>query len=146
MRQDLIGYLLNSLDEDERAEIESTRRSPEKASAVERDLAILERALQPLERDRDAFTPPSGLAERTIAAVKQAAAEERPSLSESAESEPIVRSRAWLDRVILTAAALAATILLAPLLLETMEDARATRAQQNLQKVATALQGYADAH
>ncbi|MCK4685300.1 MAG: hypothetical protein KAT44_10110, partial [Pirellulales bacterium] len=67
MRQDLIGYLLNSLDEDERAEIESTRRSPEKASAVERDLAILERALQPLERDRDAFTPPSGLAERTIA-------------------------------------------------------------------------------
>ena len=146
MRQDLIGYLLNSLDEDERAEIESTRRSPEKASAVERDLAILERALQPLERDRDAFTPPSGLAERTIAAVKQAAAEERPSLSESAESEPIVRSRVWLDRVILTAAALAATILLAPLLLETMEDARATRAQQNLQKVATALQGYADAH
>ena len=52
MRQDLIGYLLNSLDEDERAEVESTRRSPEKASKVERDLAILERALQPLEIGR----------------------------------------------------------------------------------------------
>ena len=29
MRQDLIGYLLDSVDEEERAEIESARQSPE---------------------------------------------------------------------------------------------------------------------
>ena len=146
MRQDLIGYLLDSVDEDERAEIESARQSPETASKIEHDLAMLERALQPLERDRDFISPPTGLAERTIAAVKQAAADTRPTLSESIESDSVIRPRVWLDRVILTAASLAAMILLAPLLLETMEDARATRAQQNLQKVATALQGYADVH
>ena len=146
MRQDLIGYLLDSVDEEERAEIESARQNPETAGKIEHDLAKLERALQPLERDRDVITPPIGLAERTIAAVKQASADTRPTLSESVESDPIIRPRVWLDRVILTAASLAAIILLAPLLLETMEDARATRAQQNLQKVATALQGYADVH
>ena len=146
MRQDLIGYLLDSVDEDERVEIESSRQSPETASKVEHDLAMLERALKPLERDRGVISPPSGLAERTIAAVKQAAVDKRPALSEPAESDSIIRPRVWLDRVILTAASLAAIILLAPLLLETMEDARATRAQQNLQKVATALQGYADVH
>ena len=140
MRQDLIGYLLDSVDEDERAEIESARQRPETASKVEHELSMLERALKPLERDRGVISPPSGLAERTIAAVKQAAADKRRTLSETAESDSIVRPRVWLDRVILTAASLAAIILLAPLLLETMEDARATRAQQNLQKVATALQ------
>jgi len=133
MRQDLIGYLLDSVDEEERAEIESARQSPETASKIEHDLAMLERALQPLERDRDFIAPPTGLAERTIAAVKQAAADTRPTLSESIESDSVIRPRVWLDRVILTAASLAAIILLAPLLLETMEDARATRAQQNLQ-------------
>ena len=50
MRQDLIGYLLDSVDEDERVEIESSRQSPETASKVEHDLAMLERALKPLER------------------------------------------------------------------------------------------------
>ena len=146
MRQDLIGYLLDSVDEEERAEIESARQNPETASKIEHELAMLERALRPLERDRDVITPPIGLAERTIAAVKQASTDTRPTLSESVESDSIIRPRVWLDRVILTAASLAAIILLAPLLLETMEDARATRAQQNLQKVATALQGYADVH
>ena len=59
MRQDLIGYLLDSVDEEERAEIESARQSPETASEIEHDLAMLERALKPLERDRDFISPPT---------------------------------------------------------------------------------------
>jgi hypothetical protein len=54
--------------------------------------------------------------------------------------------RQWLDRMIIAASALAACVLVAPLLLESIADARARRAQRNLQSLAGSLQGYAGAH
>ena len=106
-----------------------------------------------MERDEGFIEPPAGLAARTIAAVNQASptrtpssATKGPTLSPVSDSGSIIQPRIWLDRLILAAASIAAVVLLAPLLMEALEDARATRAQQNLQKVAVALQGYADAH
>jgi hypothetical protein len=149
MRQDLVGYLFDSLDEKERAEIDLARQSPATSGEIEKELAVLERAIQPLKCDDEFIDPPTGLAARTIAAVKQSAstsATKGPALSPASDSGQIIQPRVWLDRTILAAASIAAIVLLAPLLFEAMEDARATRAQQNLQKVAVALQGYADVH
>jgi hypothetical protein len=144
MRENLIGYLLDSLDEHERAEIDAARQNPESAVAIETELAHLRRALDPLKVDRQPMAAPAGLAERTIAAARQAAAKQ-PSLSPSRDAvTPVLRPRAWVDRLILAAAAVAAMVLLIPLLRESIDDSRANRAQRNLQKVGRALHGYAD--
>jgi hypothetical protein len=55
-------------------------------------------------------------------------------------------SRAWIDRAIVAATALAACVLVAPLLLDSITQSRARRAERNLLKTSGALQGYADAH
>lgn len=55
-------------------------------------------------------------------------------------------ARAWVDRVIVAATSLAALVLLAPLLLDSIAQSRARRAERNLLKTSGALQGYADAH
>ena len=51
MRQDLVGYLFDSLDEKERAEIDLARQSPATSGEIEKELAVLERAIQPLKCD-----------------------------------------------------------------------------------------------
>ncbi len=146
MRHDLVGYLFDSLDEKERAEIDLARQNQETSSEIEKELIAIQRAVQPLKHDDGFIDPPAGLAAKTIAAVKQSSVCKGPALSPASDSGSIIQSRIWLDRMILAAASIAAIVLLAPLLFEAMEDARATRAQQNLQKVAVALQGYADTH
>jgi hypothetical protein len=54
--------------------------------------------------------------------------------------------RVWIDRAIVAATALAACVLVAPLLLDSISQARARRVERNLMRTSTALQGYADAH
>jgi prepilin-type processing-associated H-X9-DG protein len=62
--EDLIGYLLDALAPDERAEVEQHLRTD--ADAVVR-LAELRLAFEPLEADREHPSPPPGLATRTLA-------------------------------------------------------------------------------
>lgn len=144
LRDNLVGYLLNSLDEAERAEVDAARQQPEMAAALERDLTQLRRVLEPLRHDAEPIEPPAGLAQRTIAAARQAPPS-GPVLSPAADSVPAIRQRAWVDRFMLAAAAVAAVILVAPLLREALDDARALRAARNLNQVGRALHGYADA-
>ncbi len=142
MRHDLIGYLLDSLDEDERLSIEAARKDPEAAAAIDQQLGVVQRALRPLDHERQPLVAPVGLADRTLAAVRQPNA---PVFTPSTEAVIPLRPRVWVDRFIMAAAAVAAVVLLAPLLVEAVQDARALRAERNLQRVGTALQGYADA-
>lgn len=144
MRENLIGYLLDSLDEHERAEIDAALKSPESAAVIEKDLDQLRRAINPLDVDRESMVAPSGLAKRTIDATRRMTTE-RPALSPSRDVvTPMMRPRVWVDRLILAAAAVAAMVLIIPLLRESVEDSRAIRAEQNLQRVGRALHGYAD--
>jgi len=145
MQHDLIGYLFESLDEDERRAIDQARQNPDTGPAIDRDLGLLNRAVRPLQLDRQHCVPPSGLADRTLAAVRQAA-EGSPRLTPSAEAVVPLQPRAWTDRLILAAAAVAAMVLLTPLIFEAVRDARAVRAERNLQQVGEALQGYANTH
>lgn len=157
MREDeLVGYCLGALDEGESRQVELALADPVKGPDVRRSLEVIRRALMPLESDRGPIAPPPGLASRTLAFVAANAAAPatvpmRPMArpAEAARDDDAWQGssgRQWLDRLIIAASALAACVLVAPLLLESIADARARRAQRNLQSLAGALQGYAGAH
>jgi len=125
------------------------------------ELSLLRSALRPLEADRLPEPAPPGLASRTLQYVRsQATSQESirvigeevpaptPAPVFTPESAPVVVpvSRSSLDRVIMAATAIAATVLLAPLLLETIEDSRTRRVERKLGVLSGALHGYADSH
>ena len=157
MRENLVGYLFGALEEPEAGQIEAALADPEKRMAFERDLASLRLAAKPLARDREHIGPPPGLASRTMAFI--AANPAGTAVTSGSRPLPGPRSftpernggtlsgpRAWFDRVIIAATALAAAILVGPLLLDSLQDSRARRAERNLQQASAALQGYAEAH
>ena len=160
MREDeLVGYCLGALDDGESRQVELALADPVRGPEVRRTLEVIRQALGPLEADRGAIAPPAGLASRTLAFVAaQAAVEATPtSLPMRPVTTPAAHardddpwqgssSRQWLDRLIIAASALAACVLVAPLLLESIAESRARRAQRNLQSLAGSLQGYAGAH
>jgi hypothetical protein len=153
--EELVGYCLGALEEGETRLVDSALADPASGPALRRDLELIKRALGPLTGERVALAAPPGLASRTLAFVASQTAPEttpRPSprpagprLSEESEWQGS-SARQWLDRAIIAASALAACILVAPLLLESIADARARRAQRNLQTLAGSLQGYAESH
>jgi hypothetical protein len=153
MREQLVGYLFGALDDAEAMQVEMALADPRVGPALRRDLDALRLAVRPLERDREPAPPPTGLAGRTLRFIAtQAPARERA-------SRPVVRPvlpaerehggpgpRAWLDRAIMAATALAACVLVAPLLLDSIAAARARRAERNLQQLSAGLQGFAESH
>lgn len=64
MEENLVGYLLNSLDDATHREVEAFLRNDPQARA---HLALLRDALAPLQADSEAPAPPPGLAARTVA-------------------------------------------------------------------------------
>lgn len=154
MREQLVGYLFGALDDAESLRVEMALADPATGPALRRDLDALRVAVQPLARDRDACPPPPGLAGRTLRfiatqAPSRHAAPARPAprpVMPAERERSSVGPRAWLDRAILAASALAACILVAPLLLESIAAARSRRAERNLQQVSGALQGFAESH
>lgn len=156
MREDLVGHLLGALEPEESKAIETALASPHEGPALRHDLERLRMALDPLAGDRDLIPPPAGLAGRTMRfiveqeAAKHAAASRpvpMPSRLSAEDAPPRGRgARVWLDRAIVAATALAACVLVAPLLLDSIGQARARRAERNLLRTSAALQGYADAH
>jgi hypothetical protein len=160
MREDLVGHLLGALEPSESKAIEMALADPQSGPGLRQDLERLRLALRPLAGDRDVLQAPAGLAGRTMrfiveqeAAAQAAAARPLPMpRGLSAEDAPPrglaprAGSRAWIDRAIVAATALAACVLVAPLLLDSITQSRARRAERNLLKTSGALQGYADAH
>ncbi|NDC63297.1 MAG: hypothetical protein EBZ59_04760 [Planctomycetia bacterium] len=157
MRDNLVGYLLGALEEPEMRQIDSALADPAKRQAVERDLAALRLAAGPLARDRDHIAPPPGLAGRTLAFIAANPAGtavvsgSRPipmprSFTPESAAGRIVGPRVWFERAVMAATALAAAILVGPLVLDSIQDSRARRAERSLQRASAALQDYAEAH
>ena len=157
MREDeLVGYCLGALEEGESRQVELALADPVRGPDLRRNLDLIRKALRPLDRDRGPVAPPAGLAKRTVdfvaahaapATVPMRPATTRPAPPSRDDTEwQGTSGRQWLDRMIIAASALAACVLVAPLLLESIADARARRAQRNLQSLAGSLQGYAGAH
>jgi len=149
MRDDLVGYLLNAIDQPEARRIETALADPDTGPALRRELDTLRRATRVLQPDREAFAPPPGLAVRTMAFVTSQAASgplPTPRVFSPSVDQPAMRPGAWLDRVLVAATALAACVLVAPLVLDAITDARARRVERSLQTTSAALQGYAESH
>ena len=64
MRDDLVGYILNAIEQPEPRRIESALADPDTFPVLRRELDGLRKATGVLEPDRDAFAPPPGLAAR----------------------------------------------------------------------------------
>jgi hypothetical protein len=154
MRDELVGYLLDALDEGETRRVETALADPQQGPALRADLDTLRQAIRPLAFDRESIDVPAGLAARTlqfVAAQTAVAPERRPKptprvFSPADEGQPVRGGRRWLDRLIIGATAVAACVLVAPLLLESIEESRQRRVDRNLQKVSAALQGFAESH
>lgn len=88
MRDDLVGHLLGAIEPPEAERIEAALADPVSGPGLKRDLDILRRAVAPLALDRDPWSPPAGLASRTLrlAAVKSAAHAGRESAAGSGSS------------------------------------------------------------
>ncbi|MBM4010162.1 MAG: hypothetical protein FJ286_02105 [Planctomycetes bacterium] len=156
MREDeLVGYCLGVLDDAETRRVEVALADPVEGPGLKKNMDLIRRALGPLEADRGMLPAPAGLAQRTLAFVSAqtaapAATRPMPRLAAEPRTDEAAwqgaSSRRWVDRIIIAASALAACVLVAPLLLESIADARARRTQRNLQTLAGSLHGYGDAH
>ncbi len=159
--EELVGFLIGGLDDEESRHVEAALIDPVRGPALRRDLDLIRKALRPLELDRNPAVPPAGLASRTLAFVAtQTSPAKRAGSVTPSPARPVrpaagpaddstwqgSSSRQWLDRAIIAASALAACVLVAPLLLESITDARTRRAQRNVQQISGALQGYAESH
>jgi hypothetical protein len=155
MRDELVGYLLDALDEGETRRVEAALADPERGAALRDDLDTLRQAIRPLAFDRESIDVPAGLAARTLQFVSTQTAvapeHRRPKptpriISPAGDEMRGPAGRRWLDRLIIGATAVAACVLVAPLLLEAIEESRQRRVDRNLQRLSTALQGYAESH
>lgn len=161
MRDDLIGYLFEALDDADMRRVEAALARPEDGATLRQELETLRLAIKPLDQDRETFTAPPGLAGRTLQFITQQAPA-APAARRRADAGPLPTpasrgmspdddapargSRAWLDRAIMAATALAACVLVAPLLLDAISESRERRAERNLQRLSGALHGYAESH
>jgi hypothetical protein len=68
MEENLVGYLLNALDDPTHQQVEAYLRSH---PAAQQRLESLRKALGPLTADKDEIAPPAGLAFRTLAKVAE---------------------------------------------------------------------------
>ena len=150
MREQLVGYLLDALEESEARQVEAALADPREGPALQRDLERLRLAAMPLARDSDLIPAPPGLAARTIRYVESQAKSGPLPMPRAFTAEEGGRGnaggRVWIDRMIVAATGLAACVLVGPLLLDAITESRARRAERNLQKASTALQGYAESH
>jgi hypothetical protein len=151
MREHLVGYLLDALDEGETREVEAALADQRRGDVLRRELDALKRALAPLAVDRGPLPPPASLASRTLAFVAAQATPDtvplrRPMTPAAREAASPAAGRAWLDRLLLAASALAACILVVPLVYDAIVESRARRVERNLQAVASALHGYGESH
>jgi hypothetical protein len=153
MDENLVGYLLHSLDPDAQRQVEAyLRTSPEARSRLE----TLRRFLEPLEADRDNDAP-SGLVLRTLAFIardrcRRSLPEDRPSLPAApkvrGELAPgSVWSRHRRADVLVAAGIMVAVV---GLIFSGLGKAWATyqiyACQNNLRQFHVALTGYSDTH
>ncbi|MBM4021660.1 MAG: hypothetical protein FJ284_05345 [Planctomycetes bacterium] len=147
IRDHLVGYLMDALEEGEVREVEAALADPESGPTLRRDLDTLRRAVHPLVADRDPVTVPAGLATRAIAFVQaQTRSAMVPLRPLSPARDAAARGRSWVDRALLAASALAACILVVPLVADAITESRARRVERRLQRLSASIHGYGESH
>ena len=163
MRDALLGYLLDALEPDERAAVEQKLAGSQE---LQGQLAILARALEPLELAAGHFVPSIGLADRTCEFVARctlataatgvnSATAVNPAISAGdlwpAELPP--RSSRWslsdwafADWAVAAGIFLAATMIFFPAVSHSRYTARLATCQDNLRRIGVALAQYSGLH
>lgn len=139
MREQLLGYLMEALEADERQRLEEAlRRDP----GLQRDLELLHESLEPLRADDAWFDPPQNLASRTCERV-MSQARVSPAAAVAPSESPATRSH-WTvaDFAVAAAIFVAASLLLFPALIQSRASARLAGCQNNLRNVGQALSQY----
>ncbi len=144
MQEELLGHLLDALDDDEQEAVASRLTQD---AALRRQLAVIESRLRRLEPHRTEFDPPSGLAERTCALV---AAHHGPLPGRRRKMSPGVAPPGWISQVRWLDVAMAlgvffaAAMLAIPAIQNSRFRAQITACQNNLRVLGESLTQYSE--
>lgn len=146
MEENLVGYLLEALSDEEQHQVEAAlRESPELRARLE----SMQRALAPLAADRDMPQVPPSLLLSTLARIAEYQCRKLPA-APPPPSHSLPPARHWLRRPDVMVAALLLIVLGgigSSFLLHLWRDYHGRIVcQDNLRRVWTGLQGYCDSH
>jgi hypothetical protein len=143
MDEHLVGYLLESLDEPCKRQVEAyLHGSPE----ARRKLTLLKKALAPLAADRDDGVPPPGLAARTLGKIAQTAGRDLPRAPREPAAAAASATSWWRRADVLVAASLLLLLFAAasPLIYHWHRQRATIECQENLRQFFVALATYHD--
>jgi len=86
MEEKYLGYLIGSLDDEERREVEASLANRTEVNA---EIELLRQALEPLGLDRDTIVPPADLTVRTIAGVAEYIVQTEGSVAPAGSPSPV---------------------------------------------------------
>jgi len=139
MREQLLGYVLGALDEDEHAQVEEAlRRDPQ----LQREVELLHDSLDPLRAGEGAYEPPVGLAARTCQTVET----HRPTPASVIHTESIASRGSWtlVDAMVAAGIFIAASLLFFPAISHSRSMARRAGCENNLRGLGAALTKYSE--
>ena len=154
-KEQLLGYLLDALEESEQAAIESELKQNPKLLD---DLAVVRESLLPLWVAQPDFTPPPGLAGRTSEFVfthPEAARAGPPVPMAPFAPDPAIapepagnrgNQASWLDVAVAASVVVAATLLIFPAIQASRFNSRLAECGNNLRQLSLALTQYGDTH
>ena len=145
IREQLLGYLLGALDDDERLEVE---QQLEANPPWREELESLALSLEPLAETYEELEPPAGLAERTCSLIAGRTAVTPAggkTLHPATRAEIRGRSR-WsiADVVVMAGVCLAGAMLFFPVISQSRYAARLQACQNNLRELGFALIDYSE--
>jgi len=147
LREQLLGYLLDALDDDERQQIE--KQLEDDPSLID-ELQTLRISLEPLTENYEDFEPPAGLARRACSRVDQRRQMEPVglaggSLNTGMSGSFASRSRISVADVVVTSGiVLAAVLIFFPAIANSRYMSRVAHCQENLRQMGVALVNYSD--
>src|ERR1043166_1007414 len=141
MDDNLLSYLLDSLDDAEKRQVEAELLANAEARGK---LAILKKALRPLEADREEIAPPPDLATRTLAKIAAEAGTDLPAAPKATVSGS--SSGWWRRSDVLVGAGLLLLVLAVgtPLVYRWQSQAGSVECQENPRQFFVALSAYRD--
>jgi prepilin-type processing-associated H-X9-DG protein len=145
MDENLVGYLLNTLDPETHREVEHHLETD--PGARER-LETLRRALEPLAADTDEVEPPPGLVVRTLGRVAEYICRDLPHAPPQRPRAAGVMTPLWRRADVLVAACLLITFLgfTIPWVVSVYHQANVTACQNNLRQFYAGLRAYSEQH
>lgn len=136
---ELLGYLLDALESDERAALESRLASDPQ---LQRSVQVLRRCLTPLRSDAEHCTPPLSLADRCCRWI-EGQAKPKPVHVEYAGGRATWR---WADLAVAASVLFVASMLFFPSVMKSRFDQQVAYCSENLRQIGTAAWQYSQQH